>query len=112
MQQLWAEVLELYRARESWFLTADEMLELNASNEGHSTINPMEELLRSRYDWSTVSAMSRKLTASEIAIELGITQPKQSDAKLVANAMRNILRSEPTRTKGRLVWSIPFLIAQ
>lgn len=45
VQQLWAEVRTLYEAGEQWHLTKEETDMLNAMNQQHEAIQPLEELL-------------------------------------------------------------------
>ena len=51
MQQLWAEVHELWAAGEQWHLTKDESAELNRINCAHEVDRPMEELLNTYFDF-------------------------------------------------------------
>ena len=52
MQQVWAEILELYNQGESWMLNSDELAILNTSNEDHESINPVEEKIIEMFDFS------------------------------------------------------------
>lgn len=73
LQQLWAQVYELYKAGEQWWLTPDEETRLAESNTSYEQVDPLEELFLAAYDMG--SAARQRSTASEILKVLGYDKP-------------------------------------
>jgi hypothetical protein len=88
MQQLWAEVLTLYRAGEPWVLQADEHQTLEENNKSYEVIDPIEELIASGLRWNEPPAAWRWRSATEILIELGRDTCSQSEATRAAHLIR------------------------
>ena len=115
MQQLWAEVLTLYRAGEPWVLQAEEHQTLEENNRSYEVIDPIEELIASGLRWSEPQAAWRWRSATEILIELGRDTCSQGEATRAAhlirqrngglsrktNGSRALLAPEPWGTKSR-----------
>ncbi len=89
VQQLWAEVYELYRRGESWTLDSEELRFLNNHNEKFEVIEPVVELLQSCLEWEH-GLGCRWLTATEVCREVGIHNPDGKQVKSVAKAIRKI----------------------
>lgn len=80
MQQLWAEVYQsLYLAGWSWYLTQDEMMALNGSNEGFTHIDPIDQRLQTRLDWDEKQTLWRWVTVTDLLIECGVDRPTRAD---------------------------------
>lgn len=107
MQQVWAQFYQLYLSGESWYLTESEMMALNASNKDHEQVDPIFERIESMYDWEQPSFMWRKLSATQIAQEIGISNPEQKHTRAVAAAVHSITGSRSKKHGGRLVFEIP-----
>ena len=107
MQQVWAEFYDLFLKGEPWHLTRMEADMLNESNRDFEVTNPIEELVRALYQWDASPSLWRKLTASEIAIEIGIRQPKISDAKAAAKAVRGMNKKTPGKSNGNKIYEVP-----
>jgi hypothetical protein len=115
MQQLWAEVLTLYRSGEPWVLQAEEHQTLEENNRSYEVIDPIEELIASGLRWSEPQAAWRWRSATEILIELGRDTCSQGEATRAAhlirqrngglsrktNGSRALLAPEPWGTKSR-----------
>jgi len=115
MQQLWAEVLTLYKAGEPWVLQAEEHQSLEENNRSYEVIDPIEELIASGLRWSEPQAAWRWRSATEILIELGRDTCSQGEATRAAhlirqrngglsrktNGSRALLAPEPWGTKSR-----------
>lgn len=80
MQQIWAEVLHLYRQGESYFLTQNELEKLNDHNEDFTVSDPIAERLASRLNWDDPMTLWTWRSATEILIEVGIDKPQRADA--------------------------------
>lgn len=79
MQQAWAEAYELYRTGESWYLTTDEMMALNGSNEEFTHIDPIDQRLQTRLDWDEPRTLWRWTTVTDLLIEIGVDRPTRAD---------------------------------
>jgi predicted P-loop ATPase len=115
MQQLWAEVLTLYRNGEPWVLQGDEHSSLEGHNKEFEVIDPIEDLIGSGLRWSEPPAAWRWRSATEILVELGrdtCTQGEATRAALIvrarngglsrkANGMRQLLAPDPWGMKSR-----------
>lgn len=79
MQQCWAQVLGLYRAGESWFLTPDEMALLNDHNLDFEELDPIQELVATRLNWRLDKSLWRKASVTDVLAELGRVTPSKSE---------------------------------
>lgn len=105
MQQLWAEVYELYRNGDPWILGPDTLALLNTHNEKFEEICSFEEQIREQYVWD--SPIRYKLTASQVCLEIGILRPTNQDCKRTAAALRKITGEEPKKNEGIMKFSVP-----
>lgn len=115
MQQLWAEVLTLYRAGEPWTLQAGEHQDLEGHNKTFEVVDPIEELIGSGLRWSEPPAAWRWRSATEILVELGRDGCSQGEATRAAlivrarngglsrksNGVRQLLAPDPWGMKNR-----------
>lgn len=111
MQQLWAEVYELYRSGESWYLQSDEMGALNAHNQNFEVVDPIEEKLARNLDWEASTGW-RERTVTEVLEELGIQRPSHRDRVVAGQYIQKKLGRDPRKTNGRRVRSLPPLIVR
>lgn len=88
-QQLWAELYEsFYQRGERWNLSRDEIAELNTHNQAFTTVDPIEDRLRSRFDFSKPhSEWKEWKTATQICEEAGIKDDKRA-VRLIASIIR------------------------
>jgi putative DNA primase/helicase len=112
MQQVWAQVLKLYKDGVSWYLTNDEFVALNSHNSEFESGDPVYDLLTGGLDWSSESIFWTWRTATEILMELGLRTPTKSDVTKAAMIMRKINGNKSKRESGdsrtRLLLSPPF----
>lgn len=104
MQQVWAQVLEMYRDGEQWWLTAEEEQLLTASNERYEMADPIEQSLLDTYNVDVIG--NERKTATEVLRIIGIDKPSKSQT----NHMGNILRKycgEPKKSGSRRVYCLP-----
>jgi len=89
MQQVWAEIYELYKSGQEWFLTPDEMTALNSKNEDFMSATPVLEMVDIAYEWGIPAANRRTLmTATQVAKAAGLDRPTKSDVNDVAQHLR------------------------
>jgi len=101
MQQVWAEVLELWRAGEPHRLSESELRMLNESNDSYMAINPTEERILSGLDWSTPDGTWRWAQATEVLLECGVDRPSSKDAQLAAALIRKRNGGRSRRSGGK-----------
>ena len=101
MQQVWAEFYALWRAGEGYYLTPDEMAELNEHNESYTAVDPVEDRILTRLDWQATSTTWRWSTATDILIDIGIDRPTRADATTCAAKMRKLNGDQGKRSNGK-----------
>lgn len=101
MQQVWAEFYALWRAGEGYYLTPDEMAELNEHNESYTAVDPVEDRILTRLDWQAASTTWRWSTATDILIDIGIDRPTRADATTCAAKMRKLNGDQGKRSNGK-----------
>lgn len=109
MQQVWAQAAELYRQGEQWRLSNDEMNELNELNEDHREVSPVEELVRSRFDWSG-DMITTPMTATDVLIAIGYDRPNTKQKQEAGVVLRKVTGRDPRKSNGRQVFDMPPLI--
>lgn len=112
MQQVWAEVYDLYLQGESWYLTIDELKALNDHNLAFELTDPVEERIKSHYNWAvTDETRGRWITATEVILDIEPGRiPTKSDvnrASTIVKALNGNRRKRLGGTGGRLLWLPP-----
>lgn len=107
MQQLWAEVRELYRKGETWYLTTAENLALNQSNESFQQMDPIEEKIRESFAWHDKIFELNWLTATQICQKIGIERPGNQDAKKAGAVARKLVKEKPKTINGLTRFPMP-----
>lgn len=106
IQQLWVEVYELYRSGAKWYLTREELDELNEHNTQFETKEPIEEKVRTFYNWDSDYRDWR--TASQVLEELGVKNPGMKEARSVGKVLRELNSgAEPRKSMGLLLFAVP-----
>jgi hypothetical protein len=105
MQQVWAEVLEAWRLGEQHWFERDEMAAVTRSNRRFETSDPVEETLRTRFDWSSPrdgsgDALWVWRTATEIAGMCGL-KPERGTLSRLGSLIKKITH-EPSKSDGDL----------
>lgn len=107
MQQVWAEVLEIYRSGEPWRLTDDEVGLLNAHNKDFEMLDPIKERLQTRYDWDAPAQCWRWMTATDIMLELGFDRPGRADITHCGQMVLELNDRQSKKTNGRKLSFVP-----
>lgn len=106
MQQIWAEILEAYRAGAECWLSEEENQWLNESNRQFEVIDPIEERLAAWGDWS--SDRGEWLSATQIlSIVVGIDRPSNLDAQKCSVAVKKLngnRKKRESKSGQRLLW--------
>lgn len=106
MQQIWAEVLQLYKAGESWILTQDQVDALNIHNEGFQEIDPIDERIRSFFPWNT-DAKKVPMTTTAVCIKIGIQNPTTREVRSAGRSLRLLCNAQPKKNNGNKVFYVP-----
>lgn len=106
MQQLWAQVKSMWDAgtNEHW-LTDDEVKQLNSANETFEAPSVESDLIRSRYDME--GPRNRRMTTSEILLELGIDPTRSQTRQASPNIARALGVGGTIKHNGRKVFLMP-----
>jgi predicted P-loop ATPase len=116
MQQLWAEVLALYRAGEQTWLTPDENRKLGELNgERFQSIDPLEELVLEAFDFESVqhdlpgfqSRPTQWLSATSVLKALGINEPKKLQSNSMSALLKKLTGVESSKRSGQRVFPMP-----
>ena len=75
MQQIWAEVNNMYEKGEPYYLSKDEVNNLNNDNEIFSKSDPIEELIASKFKWDSEPTSWKWIAASEALRCAGVMHP-------------------------------------
>ena len=108
MQQVWAEVAQLYREGERWWMNAEEEAMLEQVNKEHEAIDPVEEMILMRYEWGCDRpAAYTDRTATQVLQEIGYDKPNKAQTTHCAGVLRK-LTGKPARKSGsNRLFSIP-----
>jgi putative DNA primase/helicase len=109
MQQVWAQVLELWKGGAQFHLDPLEHAAVNEQNEHFAQIDPVEERIQTRLDWGvTDAAQWGWRTATDCLIAIGMDKPTASDCTKAATAIRKLNGDQGKRSNGRnLLWVPP-----
>jgi hypothetical protein len=107
MQQVWAEVLELWKAGETYYLQPQEMARLNDHNEDFTVVEPIQERILTRLDWSADHISWEWKTATEVLISVGMDRPSSSDSTKAALFIRQRNGGNAKRTNGATRLFVP-----
>lgn len=108
MQQLWAEVYEaLYLKGEKWYLSHEEMIELNRHNEGFTTRDAFEERIGTELNWSASENMWEWKTVTQVLIDLGVGNPRQADIKKASQEIAKRNGGRRRKSNGNMVLLAP-----
>lgn len=107
MQQVWAEVLTLYRAGEPWFLQADEFDGMTESNAAFEVVDPIDELITTGLRWGDATSDWRWRSATEVLRELGRDTPTQAEATRAAHVIRKLNGKRSRKANGARTLYVP-----
>lgn len=88
MQQVWAEVYELWKNGASHYLTTEEMVALNKHNENYQVKDAFEELFLERFDLESSNTVF--MPTGEILKHLGINSPTSRDFSRLKAVLKNL----------------------
>ena len=106
VQQLWAEVAALFREGERWWLERDEEADLEGVNREHESVDPLEELLLSRFNWKLPGA-GAEMTATDVLLAIGYDRPTKTQATDCSRLLKKLTGKEARRTGSRRLFKMP-----
>ncbi|QKN87891.1 putative primase [Acinetobacter phage vB_AbaP_Alexa] len=107
MQQVWAEIQAAYDGGMHWHLSPAEADALNDSNNEHMAVDPIEERILSRLDWSAPFTEWRWIQATELLIEIGIDRPTRADSTNAGSVVRKHNEGKSKRSNGKTLLLVP-----
>jgi hypothetical protein len=108
MQQVWAQVLDMFRNGEPYYLKPDEMAALNNHNQDFSARDPVEEKIESGLHWDDPQQLGTWKRATEIASDVGFDNPSKQTINTLSAHIRKLNGAQEKRmTKGRFLLCPP-----
>ena len=106
VQQLWAEVATLYRAGERWWLDREEEADLEGVNKDHEAIDPLEEILLQRFNW-TMRGSGQEMTATDVLLAVGYDRPTKTQATDCSRLLQKMTGTKPRKSGSRRLFKMP-----
>ena len=107
MQQVWAQVHNLWINGATYYLTPDEMAALNNHNEEFTAVDPIEESVNGRFDWDSKQEFWRYMTATDALKLCGHDRPTKADVNTAAAIIRKLNGNNCKRTGSAKLLLIP-----
>jgi putative DNA primase/helicase len=107
MQQVWAEVYEMYKNGERQHLTPEEQTLRNDNNEEFTVIDPIDERIRTKLDWSSDKESWLFMTTSDALSKCGLDRIGKADITRAANIIRALNGRICKRTAGKRLLLVP-----
>lgn len=107
VQQLWAEVAWIWMHGESYYLLPDELAALNDANDEFMALDPLEDLLASKFAWDSPAIMWEWKTTVEILYECGIDRPSKADSMTIATHIKKLNGGQVKRSNGKKLFLRP-----
>lgn len=107
MQQLWAQVLLLWKAGERWYMNMAETGRLNNHNEDFTTPDPIDERIADGFGWGPHVVVWEWATATEVLLRIGIKDPGKQQTIAAARALKKLNGEQRKKTNGKVLFAIP-----
>ena len=107
MQQVWAEFHELWRGGEAFFLSMDEVSELNTHNEQFTIIDPLGERIASSFGWGPHVVMWDWMTVTDVLMKIGIREPTKGQTITGSAIIRRLNGGQRKKSNGRVLLAVP-----
>ena len=112
MQQVWAEILVMYRAGETHYLTDAELENLNAENERMTVREPIEDRLMTMYCWAAENKLWRWMTVTDAMIVAGMDNPSRADVTTAGHIIRRLNGGVCKKSNGSRLVLMPPVVAK
>ena len=107
MQQLWAEVLVLWKNGERWNLSMEETGVLGEHNEGFTAVDPIDERIGAAWAWGDVVVDWDWITATDVLMKIGIKDPSKYQTIAASRALKKLNGGQRKKSNGRVLFAIP-----
>jgi len=107
MQQLWAEMLVLWKNGERWNLSMEETGVLGEHNEGFTAVDPIDERIGAAWAWGDVVVDWDWVTATDVLMKIGIKDPSKYQTIAASRALKKLNGGQRKKSNGRVLFAIP-----
>lgn len=107
MQQVWAQVYQIWKGGETYYLSSEEMEILNEKNKDFSEIDPVSEMIDTRLEWDANKRDWKWLTATDILVSIGRFNPTKADVRQCGATMFKLNGAEKRKSNGRQLLFCP-----
>ena len=107
MQQLWAEVLTLYRGGSRWYLSMDEAGALGEHNSDFTVTDPIDERIAAGFAWAGLSECCEWATSTDVLMRVGIKDPTKAQTISAARVLPKLNGGQRRKSNGRVLFAIP-----
>lgn len=110
MQQVWAQVHQLWLSGYKPFLESCEYDAMMGNNEKFAESNPITELVQTKLNWSANVKDWRWVTATEVLLELDLLKPTQAELKVASASIKKLNEEKSKRSNGKNLLYVPPLM--
>jgi hypothetical protein len=107
MQQLWAEVLEMWKSGERWYLTMAETGRLNDHNDDYTVADPIDERIGAAWAWGAGVVDWDWATATDVLMRVGIKDPGKQQTITAARVLKRLNGGQRKKSNGKVLFAIP-----
>ena len=107
MQQVWAEFHALWKGGEAFFLSMDEVAELNTHNEQFTIIDPLGERIAASFGWGPHVVMWDWMTVTDVLMKIGIKEPTKGQTIAGSAIIRKLNGGQRKKSNGRVLLAVP-----
>lgn len=107
MQQVWAQVYDLYKQGERHHLKPEEAALLESGNEEYMAIDPIEERLLKMLDWESPQSTWSWNQATAVLMDCGLDKPTRAESTKAASFIRKMNGGQGKYEKRRRVLLVP-----
>jgi putative DNA primase/helicase len=107
MQQVWAEFHSLWKGGEAFFLSMDEVAELNTHNEQFTIIDPLGERIAASFGWGPEVVMWEWMTVTDVLMRIGIKEPTKGQTIAGSAIIRKLNGGQRKKSNGRVLLAVP-----
>ena len=110
MQQVWAEIYEMWKAGEKHYLSAEEMKLLNGHNENFTATDPIFEMIASHLAWESFSETTCKwMQVSDVLRWIGKDNPSKFEAISAGKSIKRLNGGRYRKSNGKQLVAVPHL---
>ncbi|CAB4145917.1 Virulence-associated E [uncultured Caudovirales phage] len=107
MQQVWAEVLELYRAGERWYLSMDQAGLLGEHNADFTVVDPIDERIAAGFCWGEGVQCWDWATATEVLMRIKVQEPSKNQTITASRVLQKLNGGQRKKSNGKVLFAIP-----